>query len=556
MSSDEREQRARISGPPDKSVEALALAALESLPEASALVFDTELRYVIVRGPALSRSGFGSPDAEGRPVVDVVSPERWAFFEPLFQAALQGETQAVETPSTDGEHWYLVQVGPLRAGEGEVVGGVAFTTDITTRKRREDRNTSLFEFAPDAIAVVDADGQIVRVNAQAERLFGYEREELLGAPVETLVPKLPRDILAGHRSVYSADQHTRAMDVERELYGRRKDGGEFPVDVALSPLETDEGVFVSAAIRDVTERKRAEVDAAHFAAVVASSHDAIISKDLEGIVTSWNHGAERLYGYTEAEMLGSSVSVLLPPGHQDELPDILRRVSLGERIDEYDTVRVRKDDTEVDVALIVSPIRSADGTVIGASTITRDITARVRYQSQLRFLTEHDHLTGVNNRRRFERDLSESVGRARRYHEQSALIIIDMDAFKQINDTHGHEAGDRALKQVVSVIRRRLRDTDPIARIGGDEFAVLLPYAGESQVATVVEAIRYAIRDERLDLGEGTSIPLSASAGSALIDADSPSEDSVFAVADRSLYRDKERGGDSKEPAGKPQPAG
>lgn len=398
----------------------------------------------------------------------------------------------------------------------------------------------LLESAPDAMVIVDAGGQIVLVNAQTEKLFGYGRDELLRQRVEMLVPDRFRERHSGHRDGYSVDPHTRSMGAGLDLYGRRKDGTEFPVEISLSPLETEDGTLVSSAIRDITDRKRAEQDASHFIAVVESSHDAIVGKDLDGFVTSWNNGATRLYGYSEAEMRGKSVSELVPPGHEDETSEILRRVRSGERVDDYETVRARKDGTQVDVSLTVSPICDADGSVVGAATIARDISVRLRYQEQLRFLAEHDALTGTRNRRRFERDVSEQVGRARRYGEQAALLIIDVDGFKRINDFHGHKAGDRALKEVGAALRRRLRETDVIARIGGDEFAVLLPYAGEVQGETVAEDLRRVIGESSIDVGDGPRVFLAVSIGVALIDRDTSSDEEVFAQADLAMYADKE----------------
>jgi len=297
--------------------------------------------------------------------------------------------------------------------------------------------------------------------------------------------------------------------------------------------------------RDVTEREQIEDIAAHFAAIVESFDDAIIGKDLDGIVTSWNSGAERLYGYSDEEMQGRSISILVPPGAEDDLAEILRRVCKGERIDEYDAVRVRKDGTQVAVSLTVSSMCRGDGTVVGASTIARDITRRVQYQAHLVHLAEHDALTGIHNRQRFERDLADQVGRARRYGEPSALLMIDINGFKQINDAHDHKAGDEVLKAVGVAVTARVRATDMVARLGGDEFVVLLPYAGAVQAQATSEALRRAISETDVQLDDGTTPSLSASIGIALIDSDTASGDAALAEADRAMYRDKARQAES-----------
>ena len=272
-----------------------------------------------------------------------------------------------------------------------------------------------------------------------------------------------------------------------------------------------------------------------------SSHDAIIGKDLDGLITSWNTGAERLFGYTSAEVTGKSISMLVPPGQDDELADILRRVRAGERVEDHEAVRTCKDGTLVDVSLTVSPIHDRSGTVIGASTIARDVGVQRRYQQQLLFLAEHDALTGARNRRRFERDISEQVGRARRYKERAALLIIDVNDFKQINDTHGHRAGDKALQGIASALRRRLRETDVMARLGGDEFAVLVPHADLAHAEALAADLRRLIGECRIDVGGDAPLRLSASIGIALIDETTPSDEAAIIEADNAMYAEKRR---------------
>jgi diguanylate cyclase (GGDEF)-like protein len=206
------------------------------------------------------------------------------------------------------------------------------------------------------------------------------------------------------------------------------------------------------------------------------------------------------------------------------------------------TVEARKDGTRVDVALTVSSVRDKHGEVVGTSTIVRDVSAVVRYREQLRYLADHDGLTGLLNRRGFEQDLAEQLSRARRYGERAAVMLVDIDHFKQVNDALGHRAGDSALEAVARAFRHRLRKTDVIARLGGDELAVLLPHADDEVAKTVAEELRSTISELRLHLGGDREVHLSVSVGAALLDRDSGAQEDVLAAADQTMYQAKFRG--------------
>jgi len=262
---------------------------------------------------------------------------------------------------------------------------------------------SILEAIPDAVVAVNQQGVIIQVNSQTETLFAYTRDELIGQKIEMLVPERQRGQHDQHRAQFHATPKIRRMGSGLDLYGMRRDGSEFPVEISLSPVSTGNGAMVLSVIRDISDRKRIEEELRRaneeldrrksrelrdsqnrLALIVDSSQDAIIGKNLDGIITHWNKGAEHMYGYTAQEMIGRPITVLCPKDRVDEIPGILDRIRHGERVEYFESVRVTKDGRRLYVSISVSPIHDTEGKVVGASAIARNITAQKKIEDQLR----------------------------------------------------------------------------------------------------------------------------------------------------------------------------
>ena len=299
---------------------------------------------------------------------------------------IRGAEAVAERP--DGKRVpFLAYPTPLRDRSGALTGAVNTLIDITERKRSEEfekRRASIVEFSDDAIVSKDLDGIVKTWNLGAERLFGYMAEEVIGKSITLLIPMDRRDeesdILSRLRRGERIDHY--------ETVRRRKDGSLVEVSLTVSPLRNAEGRIIGAAkiARDITARRRAQLSEQRLASIVESSHDSIVSEDLDGIIKTWNPGAERLFGYTAEEVIGKPITLLIPMDRHDEESDILSRIRRGECVDHYETVRRRKDGSLVEISLTVSPIKNAEGMVIGASKTARDITERRRAQEQQNLL--------------------------------------------------------------------------------------------------------------------------------------------------------------------------
>jgi two-component system, LuxR family, sensor kinase FixL len=344
------------------------------------------------------------------------------------------------------------------------VGPASSTGDGDARVRHDQRASSaeqslrlILECAPNAMIMIGRSGAMVMVNAEAERIFGYPRSELLGRSVEMLIPERFRADHAGMRAGYFSEMRARPMGTGRDLYGLRKDGREFPVEIGLNPIETEDGTVVLASIIDITGRKAAELalrQSEHrsrsLAAIVESSGDAIVSVGLDGLLVSWNKAAEHMFGYTEAEMLGQPILTLAAPGYEAEMTSIFRRILRGERVDHYETMRRHKDGSLLHVSLTESPIYDADGQLTGVSKVYRDITRAKAAETALedsraRLQELHSDLLHVS---RLSAMGQMAASLAHELNQPLTAISNYMEAVKALLDRSGNVAPNR-LRAVV-----------------------------------------------------------------------------------------------------------
>lgn len=399
----------------------------------------------------------------------------------------------------------------------------------------------LIELLDQAVIVRDpAESRITCWNCGAVEIYGYTQTETHGRVTHDL---LATEFPDCRRAVDDALlAHGRWSGALRQL---NKDGHWILVGSRQILLRDERGEpFAVIEVNSIARTQRRLDEASRrLAAIVEHSEDAILAKSSEGIITEWNRGAERLYGYTADEAIGRPVTMLMVPERASEELRTLDQVLRGETIAQYETTRLRKDGTPVEVSLTVSPIRNRSGAVVATAAIARNITDRVRHERQLRYLADHDSLTGLFNRRRFEEELRRELAWSRRYEAKGAVLAIDIDHFKYMNDSFGHLAGDAIIATAAETFRSRLRATDVIARIGGDEFAAILHDVDEHQARLVAVELLEAIRMEGTFTLPGTERRVTASIGIAsFTHTEAISPDDVLAEADVAMYDAKEAG--------------
>jgi diguanylate cyclase (GGDEF)-like protein/PAS domain S-box-containing protein len=400
---------------------------------------------------------------------------------------------------------------------------------------------AIFNATPDAMLISDEHGIITMVNQQAEHLLGYPIEELIGLSIEVLVPGRYRANHQGLRAQFASAAVARPMGAGRTVQAQRKDGSFFDADISVSPIRTNQGLFFASALRDVTLRKQADAHL-RIAAIAFESNEPMVITDANNIILQVNQAFTKSTGYTKEEAVGQKINLLKSGRHGEAFYK-----AMWETIERTGTWQGeiwdrRKNGEIYPKWLIISVVKGDDGAVTHYVGTHIDITERKAAEEQIKQLAFYDPLTQLPNRRLLQERLKHGIDVERRDGKQLALLMLDLDRFKSVNDSMGHLAGDELLQQVAERITNRLREVDMVARLGGDEFIVLLEdIAHPEDAARVAEDIIVDL-SKPFCMDQGEDILISASIGISLYPQHGGTPQLLMDHADAALYQAKDAG--------------
>ncbi len=500
------------------------------------------------------------PAIESLRVNDVAGLSNAEVYEPALAVQLDeaersvrhgGEpvTSELSVAHPDGtEHDYLVTKYPIQNVRGEVIAIGGISLDITGRTRAEHAVTqmaSIIEATHDGVIGKSLDGTILSWNPGAERIYGYSAEEAVGRNVASLLPPGSEDQLPGILARLSRGEHVLQLETVR----RRKDGVDIDVALTISPIHDTRGAVVGAStiVRDVTEARvmheRLLASEELFRSTVDNAPVGIAIVGSEGRWLRVNKVLCELTGFSEDELLLKSFERLSHPDDVESDLEERRRLLAGEIASYQVEKRLRRaDGTTFWSLLAVSPVHGPAGEPVRLVCQMLDISERKHQESELRHLADHDTLTGLPNRRTFGGHLTRELAQRARHGTPLALLMLDVDHFKQINDTLGHRIGDAILCAAADSMRARIRESDIAGRLGGDEFAVLLPQtdrAGAEIVARDLVGAIAALRPVETD----PDLRLSASIGVVAVERSAiVAEEELLDAADVAMYNAKAAG--------------
>lgn len=403
----------------------------------------------------------------------------------------------------------------------------------------------VLEFAPDALVLSDSTGHIVGVNAQAERLLGYPRQELLGQLIEVLLPEQLRARHPAQREALIAGHAPHRMGHGLSVLVRRKDGSKCDVEVNLSRIATAQGVLFVSSLRDISERKAAETNL-RIAAIAFETQEGVIVTDANSVILRVNRAFSQMSGYSPEELVGKKPKTLQSGRHDanfyHQMWDTIGRTG-GWQGEIWDR---RKNGEIYPKWLSIAEVRDKDGVITHYVGAQSDMTSRKEAEEKIHTLAFYDPLTNLPNRTLLMDRLKQAMTATDRSDQHGALLFIDLDNFKNLNDTLGHDVGDLLLKQVAQRLSQCVREGDTVARLGGDEFVLILTNLSarfddaaidtETVAGKIIAALNQVYR-----FGE-SSYHSTASMGATLFKGLKTSMDDLIKQTDLTMYKAKDHG--------------
>ncbi len=413
--------------------------------------------------------------------------------------------------------------------------------------RSQERWRAIADTAVDAIISMNLEGKITFWNPAAERIFGYPVQEAVGQKVSMLMPerfrRLHRQAVA--RIAVGEPSHTAGKILE--LAALRKNGNEFPITLSLAEAQTHESHYFIAILRDITERKKTEnalrASEEQFRTIVSNSSECICKLDLEGRFEFMNAAGLKIFGLKDiSEIVGVDAIELAEPEYRGQIQQELERAKEGE------TPRYQYESRTADgvkwFESVLSPQVDKDGRVVSLIRLSEEITERKEREERIKYAAMHDALTGLYNHGEFLNRLDQETSRAKRYGQAFSLLMFDLDHFKRVNDTYGHQAGDLVLQRTAETLQNCVRASDTVGRYGGEEFTVILPETTIDQAKSLGERIRRSVAEQAVIVTDDTSVRITISGGVANYPESATTAEGLIAHADAWLYVAKEQGRD------------
>ncbi|MDP3294186.1 MAG: EAL domain-containing protein [Nevskia sp.] len=551
---------------------------LEALSE-GIMLFDSRGTVLAVNAAAEQQFGAGRAALMGRSLRDDwqirhEDGSHWPFADyPAFEVLRTGRAQygiVMDVLRADGERrWVSFGCSPTGVLPGRSDHGVVVTaTDITEQRRAaqesalsEARYQTLVGGIADGVVSIDAQGIVHSFNLAAEKIFGRAADQVLGRNVVLLMPERFRAHHDQNVARFALQQDPKIIGMRRDVTGLRADGSEFPMMLALNVVPGTGPARFVALVTDISQRKQDErclAEAYSFQrAMLDAAPYAIIASGTDMKCTVFNAAAERMLWYTEEEMLGRIVPELIHDPRETasraaELSlELGRTVAPGVEVfvnksrlgisEEHEWTYIRKDGSRFPVNLAVTEMRDDAGQATGYLGIAYDITERKRREDYTQHVAHHDFLTGLPNRMLLHDRLAMALEGAKRAGQKVAVLLLDLDHFKRVNDSLGHHIGDELLKAVAERIQACVRSVDTVARMGGDEFVIVL-----GQISNVFDVERIAT-----NIVDKISAPMkfgahelvvSPSIGISCYPDDGEDGNHLLKNADSAMYRAKDAG--------------